>query len=76
MRFWKSRANASAGTVSVDRTRWGRSPDRGGYPGLEGDFEFERRRAAAASHEPVEPYEHDEGSAPVLPVSAPGQTHP
>jgi hypothetical protein len=50
--------------------------DRGGYPGLEGDFEFERRRAEAASHETRAPYEHGEGESPVLPATAPGLTHP
>jgi hypothetical protein len=53
-----------------------RSMDRGGYPGLEGDFEFERRRAEAASHETSAPYEHGEGGRPVLPATAPGLTHP
>ncbi|PXA68388.1 hypothetical protein [Cryobacterium arcticum] len=76
MRNRKSRANDPKGTVSVDRAWWSRSPDRGGYPGLEGDFESERRRAAAASDEKVEPYEHGEGATAVLPVTEPGQTHP
>ncbi|ASD22905.1 hypothetical protein RCH12_001457 [Cryobacterium sp. MP_3.1] len=53
-----------------------RSLDRGGYPGLEGDFESERRRAAAADHDTIEPYEHDEGAVAVLPVTEPGLTHP
>ena len=53
-----------------------RSLDRGGYPGLEGDFESERRRAAAAHHDTIEPYEHGEGESPVLPVTEPGLTHP
>ncbi|WEO76513.1 hypothetical protein BJQ94_14220 [Cryobacterium sp. SO2] len=53
-----------------------RSLDRGGYPGLEGDFESERRRAASAGNETVEPYEHGEGDTPVLPAGAPGLTHP
>lgn len=53
-----------------------RSLDRGGYPGLEGDFESERRRAAAADHDTIEPYEHGEGANPVLPVTEPGLTHP
>jgi len=53
-----------------------RELDRGGYPGLEGDFESERRRAARAEHEIVEPYEHGEGESPVLPATAPGLTHP
>lgn len=52
----------------------GRSLDRGGYPGLEGDFESERRRAAAAEHDHLEPYE--QGENPVLPPTAPGLTHP
>lgn len=54
----------------------GRSLDRGGYPGLEGDFESERRRAAAAENDRIEPYEHGEGEIPVLPATAPGLTHP
>jgi hypothetical protein len=59
------------------RNWWGeRSLDRGGYPGLEGDFEFERRRAEAASRENSAPYEHGEGESPVLPAIAPGLTHP
>lgn len=53
-----------------------RSLDRGGYPGLEGDFESERRRAAAAGNDHIEPYEHGEGEIPVLPATAPGLTHP
>ena len=53
-----------------------RSFDRGGYPGLEGDFESERRRAAWASHESGAPYEHGEGESAVLPATAPGLTHP
>jgi len=53
-----------------------RSLDRGGYPGLEGDFESERRRAAAAAHDRIEPYEHGEGEIPVLPATEPGLTHP
>ncbi|TFC04714.1 hypothetical protein E3O42_04200 [Cryobacterium adonitolivorans] len=53
-----------------------RSFDRGGYPGLEGDFESERRRAAAADHHTLEPYEHGEGELAVLPVTEPGLTHP
>lgn len=53
-----------------------RSLDRGGYPGLEGDFESERRRAAAAEHDRIEPYEHGEGEIPVLPSTEPGLTHP
>jgi hypothetical protein len=59
------------------RSWWGeRSSDRGGYPGLEGDFEFERRRAEAAGRENHAPYEHGEGEHPVLPASTPGLTHP
>lgn len=53
-----------------------RSLDRGGFTGLEGDFEFERRRAAEASHDTIEPYEHGEDDAPSLPPTAPGLTHP
>ncbi|MBX0301371.1 hypothetical protein K2F54_15460 [Cryobacterium sp. 1639] len=52
------------------------SLDRGGYPGLEGDFESERRRAASATGTSVPPYEHGEGERPVLPVTTPGLTHP
>lgn len=59
------------GTRGADR-----SLDRGGYPGLEGDFESERRRAAAAARDTIEPYEHGEGANPVLPVTEPGLTHP
>jgi hypothetical protein len=59
------------------RSWWGeRSFDRGGYPGLEGDFEYERRRAEAADREYHAPYEHGEGESPVLPASALGLTHP
>ena len=50
--------------------------DRGGFPGLEGDFESERRRAVTASNEHGEPYEHGEGETPVLPSTTPGLTHP
>ena len=53
-----------------------RSFDRGGYPGLEGDFESERRRAVSAGQETSAPYEHGEGESPVLPVATPGLTHP
>lgn len=76
MRFRKSKANEPRGAGAPDRPWWSASPDRGGYPGLEGDFEYERRRAAAASNEKVPPYEHGEGARPVLPVTEPGQTHP
>ena len=63
---------------AVERATRGadRSLDRGGYPGLEGDFESERRRAAAAVRDTIEPYEHGEGATPVLPVTEPGLTHP
>jgi hypothetical protein len=61
------------------RTPAERAADRardGGYSGLEGDFESERRRAAMASHENIEPYEHGEADPPVLPSTTAGLTHP
>jgi hypothetical protein len=51
-----------------------RSLDRGGFPGLEGDFETERRRALAAEAETGARY--SESVTPVLPPAAPGLTHP
>ena len=48
----------------------------GGFTGLEGDFEAERRRAAEASHERTEPYEDDSVDKPVFPDSTSGLTHP
>ena len=48
----------------------------GGFTGLEGDFEAERRRAAEASHEQTEPYEDDSLDKPVFPDAASGLTHP
>ncbi|MGY4857793.1 hypothetical protein [Cryobacterium sp. AP23] len=68
---WKARRRRPERERAADR-----SFDRGGYPGLEGDFESERRRAASASDETGAPYEHGEGETPVLPSSAPGLTHP
>jgi hypothetical protein len=59
-----------------ERDGSGFSPyDRGGYSGLEGDFESERRRAASAGRETDAPYD-GEGATPVLPATAPGLTHP
>ena len=46
-----------------------------GFTGLEGDFEAERRRAAAAAHEPAESYEGEEDK-PALPGTSAGWTHP
>ena len=66
-----------AKTHRATRGEW--SPERardGGYAGLEGDFDSERRRAAAASHEDIEPYERGEDAPPVLPSTTPGLTHP
>ncbi|MGO4784508.1 hypothetical protein [Cryobacterium sp. W22_MBD10_FK3] len=71
----KTRRERTDRPAKADRG-WGRSLDRGGFPGLEGDFESERRRAAAADHDRIEPYEHGEGEIPVLPATAPGLTHP
>jgi len=65
---WRDRHNRPHGAE--------RSMDRGGYGGLEGDFESERRRAMSASHEASETYEHGEGEAPVLPSTTAGMTHP
>ena len=48
----------------------------GGFTGLEGDFEAERRRAAEAAHEQTEPYEDDSLDKPVFPDSTSGMTHP
>ena len=48
----------------------------GGFTGLEGDFEAERRRAAEAAHEQTEPYEDDSLDKPVFPDSTSGLTHP
>ena len=48
----------------------------GGFTGLEGDFESERRRAAEAAHEQTQPYEDDSLDKPVFPDSASGLTHP
>ena len=72
---WNTWRERTVGVLTGGRAS-GRSFDRGGYPGLEGDFEFERRRAASASDESVAPYEHGEGEAVVLPVTEPGMTHP
>ena len=71
----KARQPRPARTIHSDRGT-GRSFDRGGYPGLEGDFESERRRAASNSNETAEPYEHGEGESAVLPVNTSGLTHP
>jgi len=48
----------------------------GGFTGLEGDFEAERRRAADAADEQIEPYEQDQIDKPTLPGSSSGLTHP
>jgi len=48
----------------------------GGFTGLEGDFEAERRRAADATNEQIEPYEQDEIDKPTLPGPSSGLTHP
>ncbi|HSP76795.1 MAG TPA: hypothetical protein VLO31_11360 [Cryobacterium sp.] len=48
----------------------------GGFTGLEGDFESERRRAAEAAHEQTQPYEDDSLDKPVFPDSTSGLTHP
>jgi hypothetical protein len=45
-----------------------------GFDGLEGSFDEERRRAAAASHERVEPYGH--GDEPPFPDTKLPLTHP
>ena len=48
----------------------------GGFTGLEGDFEAERRRAAVAADESIEPYEQYEIDKPHLPGATSGLTHP
>ncbi|TFC46384.1 hypothetical protein E3T37_06920 [Cryobacterium sp. TMT2-10] len=53
-----------------------REPEPGGFTGLEGDFEAERRRAAAAAHEPTQAYENDSLDKPVFPDSTSGLTYP
>jgi hypothetical protein len=55
-----------------------RSLDRGGFPGLEGDFETERRRAlsAGADTDADAGYGYGEDVTPVLPVATTGLTHP
>ena len=45
-------------------------------PELEGDFEAERHRAAASSHEKIRHYEHGDDDGPVVPGSSSGFTHP
>lgn len=65
-----------SGRPDAGRQRtWRRGVESDGFTGLEGDFEAERRRAAAAAHEPAPPYE-GEGDKPALPGSAAGWTHP
>jgi hypothetical protein len=51
-------------------------PRAEGFTGLEGDFEEERRRAAAAEDGDVAPYEQDTVTRPTLPGSIEGLTHP
>ena len=59
------------------RRRGGKSePQIGGFTGLEGDFEAERRRAAAAADEQIEPYEDDSLDKPAFPDATSGLTHP
>ncbi|MGO4690549.1 hypothetical protein [Glaciibacter sp. 2TAF33] len=45
-----------------------------GFDGLEGSFDEERRRAAAASHERIEPYGHTD--EPPFPDTKAPLTHP
>ncbi|MFC6357430.1 hypothetical protein [Luethyella okanaganae] len=56
--------------------RRGRSHDGPGFTGLEGDFEEERRRAAATEHENTASYEHDPHNADVVLGPIEGLTHP
>ncbi|WP_166785431.1 hypothetical protein [Cryobacterium cryoconiti] len=66
-----------AGAARGPRHRKNRSEPRiGGFTGLEGDFEAERRRAAEAADEPIEPYEDDRLDRPAFPDSTSGLTHP
>jgi hypothetical protein len=58
-------SNAESGSPGTDNS---------GFAGLEGDFEAERRRAASASHEKIEPYVHDD--EPPFPDEALPLTHP
>ncbi|TFC07746.1 hypothetical protein [Cryobacterium mannosilyticum] len=60
---------AQAGRKSAGK----RAVGLGGFTGLEGDFEAERRRAA---DEQIEPYEQDQIDKPTLPGSSSGLTHP
>lgn len=64
------------GRAKADRAHDTRGFGLGGFTGLEGDFEAERRRAAAASDESIEPYEQDQIDKPNLPGSSSGLTHP
>ncbi len=65
------------GRALADRKSGGnRGVGLGGFTGLEGDFEAERRRAADASDERIEPYEQDGMDRPNLPGSSSGLTHP
>ncbi|TFC60598.1 hypothetical protein E3O62_07920 [Cryobacterium sp. TMT2-15-1] len=48
----------------------------GGFTGLEGDFEAERRRATEAAHENTGPHEDDSFDKSVFPDSTSGLTHP
>jgi hypothetical protein len=67
------------GRAKVDNANDNRGLGLGGFTGLEGDFEAERRRAAAAGNDPIdpyEPYEQDQIDKPNLPGSSSGLTHP
>lgn len=52
------------------------SAETASFPELEGDFEAERHRAAAASHEKITPYEHGDDNGPIVPGTSSGLTHP
>jgi hypothetical protein len=69
--FTKRRDRKATGTRKAEK----RGAESVGFTGLEGDFEAERRRAAAAAHEPAAPYE-GELDKPVLPGKTSGLTHP
>lgn len=63
-------------TPGARKERKKRAPQLGGFTGLEGDFEAERRRAAEAAEEPTTPYEDDSTDKPRFPESSSGLTHP
>jgi hypothetical protein len=69
----KRRDQARAGRKARKQDR---EQGLGGFTGLEGDFEAERRRAAAATAEHIEPYEDDSLDRPVFPEARTGLTHP